>query len=218
MGVTAALIIGGLSAASAAMGTMAQKGQAEGQNAMNQATQRYNNFRNSMQNDARNRQKIRSLQSELWNNYQLEQMAATEKGRNLSNFRRQMDAQRAATGGQQMSVMSNLESSMGGRGIKGGMADRMMAVQSEAFQAQRVANRQQEKYGESSIDAQFSNRLAQQVYNYYEFDSHLGGEVPTMGTGGMVASGMISAGLQGVAAGYGAYKTYSAPTPPSGGG
>lgn len=211
MAVVAGSIMGGLALAQGIFGAMGQSSQAKAQAMAQEIQQRQANFRAAMQTDAENRNRMRAFQANLERNLQIE--AAATESRALAEFYldRNFQNQKSTLSKQSNQVNAQFEAAFAGRGISGtsGTARSLLRQNMESMGANLTAMKVNYKNTYRDIVNQQKGQLGQRQFATMDLVTF----IPT--TGGIVDSsssalttGLISAGLGAVAAGYSAARQY----------
>ena len=211
MAVVAGSIMGGLALAQGIFGAMGQSGQAKAQAMAQEVQQRQANFIQSMRTDAENRNRMRAFQANLERNLQIE--AAATESRALAEFYldRNFQNQKSTLSKQSNQVNAQFEATFAGRGISGtsGTARSLLRQNMESMGANLTAMKVNYKNTYRDIVNQQKGQLGQRQFATMDLVTF----IPTTGgiadtSSSALTTGLISAGLSGIGAGYSAALQY----------
>jgi hypothetical protein len=206
------LTMGGLSLVQGVFSALGASKQAEAQYQAQLIQQRNENFRNKWQTEAQNRNQLRQYQAALERNVQVEQAANKERAIAEVYLDRNFQNQKGTLSKQTNLANAAFLTAMQGKGISGdsGTARALFRQNMEALGKNMLAMKTTYRNAYRDIETQQAGRLAQRA------DTMFPNQVTYLpSTGGIVNSassalttGLISAGIQGFAAGYQAELQY----------
>jgi hypothetical protein len=210
MGVAAG-VMGGLALAQGVMGAFGASSQASAQYQAQQLAQQQANFRNQWAMAAEQRNQMRQFQANLERNALIERGANTDRAmaelyldKNFLNAKGTLSKQTAQTNAQFLGTMQAR-----GVGSTSGTARALMRQNMSAVTANMLALKTNYRQSYKDIENQQNQKLSQRQFSFQEQAVFL----PTTGgisdtSSSALTTGLISAGLQGISAGYSANLQY----------
>lgn len=212
MGVVAAAgIMGAAALGSGIMGAMGSSSAAAAQAQSQKIAQQQANFKNEWAHAAEQRNQMRQFQANLERNALIERGANTDRAlaemyldKNFQNAKGTLSKQTAATNAQFLGTMQAR-----GMGSTSGTARALLRQNMSAVSANMIALKTNYRQSYKDIENQQSQKLGQRQFSFQEQSVFLpvtGGIADSSSTA--LTTGLISAGIQGVAAGYSAKLQY----------
>lgn len=212
MGVVAAAgIMGAAALGSGIMGAMGSSPAAAAQAQSQKIAQQQANFKNEWAHAAEQRNQMRQFQANLERNALIERGANTDRAlaemyldKNFQNAKGTLSKQTAATNAQFLGTMQAR-----GMGSTSGTARALLRQNMSAVSANMIALKTNYRQSYKDIENQQSQKLGQRQFSFQEQSVFLpvtGGIADSSSTA--LTTGLISAGIQGVAAGYSAKLQY----------
>ena len=211
MGVVAAVTLGGLALGQGVMGAFGASSQASAQYQAQQLAQQQANFRNQWAMAAEQRNQMRQFQANLERNALIERGANTDRAmaelyldKNFMNAKGTLSKQTAQTNAQFLGTMQAR-----GMGSTSGTARALMRQNMSAVTANMLALKTNYRQSYKDIENQQNQKLSQRQFSFQEQAVFL----PTTGgisdtSSSALTTGLISAGIQGISAGYSANLQY----------
>lgn len=212
--IAAAVIMGGAALGTGVMGALGGSSQAAAQAKAAEIQQQQANFRAQWENEAGNRNLMRAYQANLERNILIEKGANTDRAlqefyldKSFSNQKGTLSKGTNATNAQFLGILS--ERSIGS---SSGTARALLRQNMSAVRANIIALKTNYRQAYKDIENQQNQKLGQRQFSFQEqraFLPTLGGIADSSSTA--LTTGLISAGISGIATGVGAYMQYRTP-------
>lgn len=211
MAVVAATILGAAALGTGVMGAMGSSSAAAAQAKAQEIQQQQTNFKNQWAYEANQRNQMRAFQANLERNAMIERGANTDRAvqelyldKNFQNQKGTLSKQTASVNAQFLGTLSSRSI-----GSSSGTARALLRQNMSAVEANMIALKTNYRQAYKDIENQQNQKLSQRQFEFQEQSVFLpttGGIVDTSASA--LTTGLIQAGISGVAAGTSAYMTY----------